>query len=256
LSEFQLLILVGAAEPVAFFAYPGKPSRLATEGTQVIQVGNKSDDLVGALRMLAEELGVDTEPPAVLPMHETMPLPTGQLDGDAVSAILAMYLPEEAIVCYEGNLTGKRLFACSEQSAPHDFLSVTGGSLGCSLPLAVGASIACPNRKVIAFVSDGSALYVPQALWTHARENLDVLTIILANRSYAILLGELQNLGVNQVGQNASRMMSLSEPAPDWVKIAGGLGVDATSVRTCEEFSEVLSHSLRRHGPILIECLI
>ena len=123
-------------------------------------------------------------------------------------------------MCNEGSITGRRFYGFSEQAPPHDFLSVTGGSIGFGIPLAVGAAIACPDRKVITYVSDGSGLYTLQGLWTQARENLDVLTVVLANRAYAILLAELQNLGVNDIGRNATRMMSLTDPAPDWVHLA------------------------------------
>ena len=210
LRDIDLLILVGVPEPVAFFAYPGKPTRLVREGCEVLSLGGRGDDLASALEALAGELDA-AEP--IARVARTFPddsLPQGQLTGDAVSAILARQLPEGAIVCNEGNITGRRFYGFSEQAPPHDFLSVTGGSIGFSMPLAVGAAIACPNRKVITYVSDGSGLYTLQALWTQAREDLDVLTVVLANRAYAILLAELQNLGVNEVGRNATRMMSLT----------------------------------------------
>jgi hypothetical protein len=73
---------------------------------------------------------------------------------------------------------------------------------------------------------------------------------------YAILLGELRNLGVNEVGHNATRMMSLEDPAPNWVELANGMGVEATSVRSCTQFADVLATALKRHGPFLIECVI
>lgn len=131
---------------------------MVAEGTQLVTLGNQSEDLVGALHILAAELGTDRPISIEAVPPDQMPSPAGPLDGDAVSAILAGHLPDDAIVCYEGNVTGRRLFGYSERSAPHDFLSVTGGSLGCSLPVAIGASIACPDRKVITYVSDGSAL--------------------------------------------------------------------------------------------------
>ncbi|MBV9287192.1 MAG: hypothetical protein JO288_05115 [Hyphomicrobiales bacterium] len=145
------------------------------------------------------------------------------------------------------------------KARPHDLLSVTGGSIGFSIPAGAGAAIACPDRKVITYVSDGSGLYTLQGLWTQAPESLDVLdvlTVVLANRAYAILLAELRNLGVNEVGRNAARMMSLTDPAPDWVKLPEGMGVEAVSARGCDEFSDMLVSALRRRGPFLIECLI
>jgi acetolactate synthase-1/2/3 large subunit len=254
LRDIDLLVLVGVPEPVAFFAYPGKPTRLLREGSAVLTLGGRGDDLAAALEMLAGELDATK---AITPVATTLPdAPRGELTGDAVSAILARQLPEGAIVCNEGSITGRRFYGFSEQAPPHDFLSITGGSIGIGIPLSVGAAIACPDRKVITLQSDGSGLYTLQGLWTEARENLDVLTVVLANRAYAILLAELKNLGVNEVGRNATRMMSLTDPAPDWVHLARGMGVDAASAQSCEEFSDILGSALKRRGPFLIECLI
>jgi acetolactate synthase-1/2/3 large subunit len=254
LRDIDLLLLVGVPEPVSFFAYPGKPTKLVRDGTVVIGLGARGDDLVGTLEALADELSATkVAKPIPAPLPDA---PNGPLSGDNVSAILARHLPEDAIVCNDSNISGRRFFGFSEAAPPHDFLGVTGGAIGISIPLAVGAAIACPERKVISYVSDGSALYTPQGLWTQARERLDVVTIVLANRAYAILLGELRNLGVNDVGRNATRMMSLDDPPPNWVKLANGMGVEAVSVQTCEAFSDVLGSALKRHGPFLIECVI
>jgi acetolactate synthase-1/2/3 large subunit len=255
LRDIDLLILVGTPEPVAFFAYPGKPSRIVKDGCVILTLGNQGDDLVAALQALASELDA-AKPVRLVAAPVPDALPQGQLTGDAVSAILARHLPEGAIVCNEGSITGRRFYGFSEQAPPHDFLSVTGGSIGIGIPLSVGAAIACPDRKVITYQADGSGLYTLQGLWTEARENLDVLTVVLANRAYAILLAELRNLGVNEVGRNATRMMSLTDPAPDWVHLAKGMGVEASSVQSCEAFSDILASAVRRRGPFLIECLI
>ncbi len=256
LRDIDLLVLIGAPEPVAFFAYPGKPARLVREGCVVLTLAGRADDLVGALEALAGELDATKAITLVAGTFPDASAPRGQLTGDAVSAILARQLPEGTIVCNESSITGRRFTGFSEQAPPHDLLSVTGGSIGIGIPLSVGAAIACPDRKVITLQSDGSGLYTLQGLWTEARENLDVLTIVLANRAYAILLAEMRNLGVTDIGRNATRMMSLTDPAPDWVHLAHGMGVDAASARSCEEFSDILGSALKRRGPFLIECLI
>jgi acetolactate synthase-1/2/3 large subunit len=256
LRDIDLLVLVGVPEPVPFFAYPAKPTRLLREGSLVLSLAGREDDLTAALEALAEELHASKPIRQIVTTFQNEPPPQGELTGDAVSAILARHLPECAIVCNEGSITGRRFYGFSEQAPPHDFLSVTGGSIGFSIPAAVGAAIARPDRKVITYVADGSGLYTLQGLWTQARENLDVLTVVLANRAYAILLAELRNLGVNEVGRNAKRMMSLTDPAPNWVKLAEGMGVEAVSVRGCEEFSDTLVSALTRRGPFLVECVI
>lgn len=255
LKDVEVLVLVGASEPVAFFAYPGKPSRLVPEGCKVIVLASRAEDQISALEALAAEVGAGNNLQVARPALEPLHL-TGPLSPDALGELLARQLPEGAIVCDEGITAAARFRALSHRAAPHDSLSVPGGSIGGGIPLSVGAAVACPDRKVVNLQADGSGLYTVQGLWTEARENLNVLTIVLANRAYAILQGELRNLGVNEVGRNATRMMSLGDPSIDWVKVAEGFGVEARRVETCEAFADVLSVAMRRTGPFLIECVI
>ena len=141
-------------------------------------------------------------------------------------------------------------------AAPHDYLQITGGAIGIGLPLATGAAIACPDRKVVCLQADGSAMYTVQALWTQAREGLDVTTVILDNRSYAILKGELANVGAGSTGRKADDMMELDRPALDWVSIARGMGVEAGRAGTMEEFNRLLAAGLRSQGPYVIDLLL
>ncbi len=154
------------------------------------------------------------------------------------------------------NGAGRMFYRLSQDAPPHDYLQLTGGAIGVGIPLAVGAAVACPDRKVIGMQADGSGMYTVQALWTQARENLDVITVILANRTYAILHGEMRNVGVNDFGRNAKRMLNLDEPALDWVSMARGMGVEAARVATAEEFVRAFRGALSRKGPFLIEALI
>ncbi len=255
LRGLEVLVLVGTPEPVAFFAYPGKPGRLVPDECRVVALASPAEDQVAALEALAHEIGAVSNMPVARPALEARQL-RGSLSADSLGEVLARQLPEGAIVCDEGVTSAARFRALSHQAAPHDVLSVPGGSIGGGMPLALGAAIACPDRKVVNLQADGSGLYTVQALWTEARENLNVLTIILANRAYAILQGELRNLGVNDVGRNATRMMSLGDPAIDWVQLASGFGVEARRVETCEAFADVLSAAMVRRGPFLIECVI
>lgn len=156
----------------------------------------------------------------------------------------------------EGVTGAARFRALAHQAAPHDTMSVTGGAIGIGIPLAIGAALACPDRKVINLQADGSALYTVQGLWTEARENLNVLTIILSNRVYAILKGELEALGVNHFGRNAERMMSLDQPALSWVRIAQGFGVEAVRAETIAQFRDAVAVGMARVGPFLIECVL
>ena len=257
LADIDVLVLVGAPEPVAFFAYPGKPGRLVRKGCKVLTLARHGEDLKGALEALSDELSVRPSQPlpraSAASDHIT---PFGHLTEDAIAVMVAERLPDNAIVCDEGVTSARRFFELSAGSAPHDYLMNTGGSIGCGIPLATGAAIACPDRKVINLQADGSGMYTVQGLWTQARENLDVVTIIFANRAYAVLQAEMRNVGVNGIGENARRMMDLDQPALDWVLIAKGMGVDAAGAHSCEQFADLFESALRHRGPFLIEAII
>jgi acetolactate synthase-1/2/3 large subunit len=257
LRDVDVLIVVGAKVPVAFFAYPGKPGRLVRDDCEVIELARIGQDLRGALAWLADELGVGPGAPAtVVASRPNEPLPAGQLTSDAISIAVARLLPENAIICDESVTSGRRFFGLSQHAAPHDYLQLTGGAIGIGIPLAAGAAVACPDRKVIGLQADGSGMYTVQGLWTQARENLDVVTIVFSNRAYAILQGEMRNVGVNRFGRNAQRMLSIDEPALDWVAMARGMGVEAGRAATVEEFVKLFEGALSRRGPFLIEAMI
>lgn len=256
LKDIDLLVLVGAVEPVAFFAYPGKPSRLLNAAAVAMPLADRGEDQLGALQALAAQLGGIAGHTTIHRSALEAAEPSGPLTADAVGELLARRLPEQAIVCDEGMTSATRFRALAAWAAPHELLTVAGGSIGLGIPMAVGAATACPDRKVVNLQADGSALYTVQGLWTEARENLDILTLILSNRSYAILWGELHNLGVNEVGRNATRMMSLDNPPLDWVQLARGFGVEAERVDSCEALARLLPAAMRRRGPFLIECVI
>ena len=183
-------------------------------------------------------------------------LPTGRLTPDAVATAVAALMPDNAIICDESVTSGRQLFRFIGAAAPHDYLQLTGGAIGSGLPMAAGAAIACPDRKVMSLQADGSAMYTLQALWTMARENLDVLTIIFSNRSYAILRGELRQVGAGEPGRNAQRMLDLDNPALDWTALARGSGVEAARATDCETLVAHMKAALSRRGPFLIEAVI
>ncbi|MBR8653910.1 acetolactate synthase large subunit [Achromobacter sp. Marseille-Q0513] len=257
LKDARRLVLAGARAPVGFFAYPGKPSLLAPPDCAQVVLATQEQDLTQALEWLADELGIADDAPRLAAPAPTYEVPaSGKLTGAAVNILVAHTLPEQAIVCDESITQGREFPLYSVSSAPHDWLMLTGGAIGIGLPLATGAAVACPDRKVVTLQADGSGMYTLQALWTQARENLDCLTIILANRSYATLHGEMKNVGVLEPGRNARRMLDLQEPHLEWVPLARGMGVDAVSVDTIEGFADALRAGLKRRGPFLIEALI
>jgi len=165
-------------------------------------------------------------------------------------------LPENAIVADEGNTEGFLVSLFCAGAPPHDWLSNTGGSIGIGLPLAVGAAVACPDRKVVCLDGDGSAMYTIQALWTQARENLDVVNVILSNRSYRILNIELQRVGAESAGERARNLLDIGRPDLDFVAIATGMGIPAVRVEDAAELSRELARAMRERGPHLIEAVM
>jgi acetolactate synthase-1/2/3 large subunit len=258
LVDIDYLILIGAQIPVGFFAYPGKPGRLIHDGCEIATLAIPGDDLPGTITALAEELGATKSAPAYIaaPRKETSALPTGTLDADKVCAIVSTLLPENSIICDESVSSGRTFYADCHSAPQHDYIQLTGGAIGEGIPLAIGAAVACPDRKVIGMQADGSGMYTVQGLWTQARENLDIVTVIFANRTYAILHGEMRAVGVNDFGKNAKLMLNLDQPALDWVSMAQGMGVEAARATTAEEFTKLFKGALGRKGPFLIEAVI
>ncbi len=249
------LVLVGARSPVSFFAYPGKPSDLVPAGCHVHHLGDETTDVEAALDILAGELGV-TEQSCRHQQHEVPGLPDGALTAQSLAVVLGALLPEGAIVSDEGNTLGLFAPGATACSPPHDWLCLAGGAIGQGLPVAVGAATACPDRPVIAFEADGSALYTLQSWWTMARSGLDVTTVVLRNGSYAVLNMELQRVGAHAGGPAAKRMLDLTDPDLDFVALAAGMGVPGEKVDTADGFAVALRRALAAPGPRVIEAIV
>jgi acetolactate synthase-1/2/3 large subunit len=252
LAKFRHIILVDAKTPVAFFAYPGKPSLLAPKDAQIHVLTEPGQDTFHALEWLADELDARETAPVRSPLAPPAQA-TGAITPDALAVSIAALLPEEAIVIDESITTGRRFFKPAHMARPHDWLQNMGGSIGIGLPLATGAAVACPDRKVVCLEADGSGMYTLQALWTQAREGLDVTVLVFANRSYAILKSELVNVGAQDAGPKALSMLDLGRPDLDWVSLARGMGVPATRVEMMDEFNRAFAVGLAAGGPYLIE---
>ncbi len=255
LQSYEQFILAGAQIPVAFFAYPGKPSLLTPEGSSVKTLATVDDCALTALKSLADKLNAAPEP-RERPVRVELPEPTGPLTPQAVGNSLNILLPEQAILSDEGVTCGFDSFICTESAAPHDWLTLTGGAIGQGLPLSLGAAVACPNRKVVALQADGSAMYTVQALWTMAREKTDVTVVLLNNRSYAILNLEMARVGAGQPNDKMRSMLNLSPPLIDWVHIAQGMGVRASRAQTADEFHQEFAKAMKMKGPCLIEAVM
>jgi acetolactate synthase I/II/III large subunit len=253
LDGMRHLVLVDAKAPVSFFAYPEKPSYLVPDGCEVHVLASDAEDAVGALEHLADVVGggEPTLQPAQRPER-----PTGDLTGEAVANAIGALLPEDAIVSDEANTQGLWVAAATAGAPPHDSLTLTGGAIGQGLPVATGAAVACPDRKVLCLEADGSAMYTLQSLWTQAREGLDVTTVIFNNRSYAILNLELSRVGAQSSGPKAHDMLDLSRPDLDFAALAEGMGVPAARATTADELVTALEHGLAEPGPYLVDAVL
>ncbi len=256
LKDTRELVLAGAKSPVSFFAYPGKPSVLVPEGCKVTRLASAEDDLEQGLEALADAVGARRTPPAHVNELRRPALPTGTVTPEGIATVLAALLPENAIVADESVTSGRNLGPFMANAAAHDWLNICGGSIGWAMPIATGAAIAAPDRKVVALEGDGSGMYTLQALWTMARENLDVTVIVLANRAYHILRGELQAMGAGTPGQRAKDMLTLDRPNLDWMSLARGHGVEGGRAATLEELADQLKRGFARKGPYLVEVLL
>ena len=252
LKEFRQLILVGASAPLSYFAYPDKNCVLTSPECSIHTLATPAADCVGALESLA----------AALSLRGTQwfgaqaaraPVPTGPLTLPGLAAAVGALLPENTIVVDESMTSGRGMMAATRGAPPHDWLANTGGSIGIALPLAVGAAVACPARRVLCLSADGSGMYTAQALWTMAREGLNVTTVIFANRVYGVLQREFSNLGFGNPGPRARKLFEIGNPDLDWVALAKGMGVPGARITSLEAFGKALRKGFESEGPTLIE---
>ena len=256
LAGLDHLILAGASAPVSFFAYPGRASDLVPAGCPVTVLADRDQDVEAALDLLADQVAAGASPVVGDAVRPPGPPPAEPLTAISLANTIAASLPEHAIVVDEANTSGFALPMALARAPRHTLLTLTGGSIGQGLPAATGAAIAAPDRPVLSLEADGSALYTIQALWTQAREQLNVTTVLINNAAYAILRMELARTAAGQAGERASRMLDLSDPTPDFTQISTGLGVPATRVTTAAELDRALRLAYAEPGPHLIEAIV
>ena len=255
LDGYEHLVLVDAKAPVSFFAYPGKKSYLVPDGCMAHTLAEPHEDAVATLRALVDAVGASGAAPRVQSAGRP-DLPKGKLNAAKACQAIGALLPENAIISDEAQTSGIKLPVSTAGAPRHTVLTLTGGAIGQGLPVALGAAVASPERPVLALVGDGSAMYTIQALWTIAREGLDVTTVIFNNRSYGILNIELERVGAETIGPEAKAQLDLAEPAIDFVSMAQGMGVPAQRVARAEDFSAALKRAFASRGPFLIDAVV
>ncbi|HEX3756610.1 MAG TPA: acetolactate synthase large subunit [Rhizomicrobium sp.] len=255
LAGLEQIVLVGAPPPVTFFAYPDRPSWMTPEGCALLTLANPHEDAVAALTALAEALGA---PKTYMPVKVArLDLPqAGALNSFSMGQIMTRFLPENAIIPEDAVTSSLGMHYSLVHAPIHDTLYLTGGAIGGALPMATGAAVACPDRKVIGISGDGAAAYTLQALWTQAREKMDVTTVICANKSYAVLNVELARAGVSNIGPKVQQMLDLHDPELDWVSLARGMGVEASRAASTDDFARQFEDAMNNKGPRLIEAVI
>lgn len=251
-KEFRQIILVGADAPRAYFAYPGKDTSFLPSECRIHTLASAGEDRVNALAAVAEAFPSQiAASPASQPERPNPPC--GEISLSGLAAVVGAILPENVIVIDESMTSGRGMMAATRAAPHHDWLGNTGGSIGIALPLAVGAAIACPDRRVLCLTADGSAMYTLQALWTMAREGLNVTIVVFANNDYSVLKREFSYLGVGQPGQRARDLFEIGRPDLDWVHMAKGMGVPGIHVNSLDEFANALREGFKGEGPKLIE---
>jgi acetolactate synthase-1/2/3 large subunit len=255
LDGVDLMVFAGTTTPVAFFAYPDRPSVLTPEGCATLTLAERAEDAAAGLAALADALGAPAEGP-VQPQKLPDAAPGGDLNAYHVGTSIARHMPEGAIVCDDAVTSGAGVAAAAATARPHEVLALTGGAIGIGLPLAVGAAVAAPDRKVLSLNGDGAAMYTVQALWTMARENLDVTVVVFANHTYRILNVEMTRTGAGEAGPSARKLLDLGDPDIDWIPIAKGMGLPSVSCATAEAFEKAFAGAMAQRGPMFIEAVI
>ncbi|PXX92393.1 acetolactate synthase large subunit [Marinobacter vulgaris] len=254
LTDIEHLILVDAKAPVSFFAYPGKQSYLVPDTCKVHTLAAPDQDITASLDKLIEVLGASQAEPR-LQSARRPGRPRGKLTAEKVCKAVGHLMPDNAIIVDEGITSSLMLSMMTEGAPRHDLITLTGGAIGQGLPNAVGAAVACPGRPVLALIGDGTAMYTIQALWTMAREQLDVTTFIFNNASYSVLNIELERVGAERAGTKAKSQLDLRGPVLNFAEMALGMGVHAVRVDTAEDMNKALEYALSMPGPHLIEVM-
>lgn len=255
-SDYEQLILVGALPPVSTFAYRNSAMFKAPDSCDVWTLASADHDVHHALADLVEALDAGATEP-VLGERIVAEVAEGTLTAAAIGKSVNVLMPEGAIMVDEAATAGLELYLETGTAAAHEYLyAIPGAAIGGGLPVALGAAVACPDRKVIALQADGSAMYTNQALWSIARENCDVTIVILKNDAYAVLNVELARVREEDATPKMLSMLELDKPTLNWVQIGEGMGVPSVAVDSAEAFHAAFETAMSEKGPRLIEATI
>lgn len=260
LGQYRGFVLIGMQEPVTFFGYSGIPGFLIRKDQITISLTPKMQNPLEAIRILADALGTANKP--ATPNHgseKRSPFPApagGPLTPENICLTIAALMPDRAILVDEGLTTSIPLYSMTKDLSPHSYLTIAGGSIGYGMPCATGAALACPDRTVINIQADGSAAYTMQALWTQARERLNVKTLICSNRGYNIIRVEMARAGITSMGPGAKALTDIKDPDLNWSKIAEGMGVPAVAVDSVESLRTGIARIMSEKGPGLIDMAV
>lgn len=254
LDRFKNIILVNSNPPVGFFGYPGMPSIQHNPQAQFYVLSRTDQDPIEALEGLVKALGA---PEVAMPDPGPRPkAASGAPTPEGLAQTLAALMPENAIVSDESVSYGRGFYQFTHAAPAHDWLHLAGGAIGDGMPVATGAALgAKKQRRVINLQADGSAMYSLPSLWTQAREQLPVTTILLNNSKYNILIGEYTKVGATP-GDTAMSMLDLGNPGLSWVQLANGMGVEAARATTLDECADLMKSSFGKTTPFLIELMI
>lgn len=258
LARFDDLVIIGTGQPVLSFAHPTYKSVLVPDSVHVTKLASAEDDVTGTLKALSAAVGAPSAE-AIAPLlaqRQHFDLATGALTAEAIGRAINKFMPAGAIISDEAGTAGGGTYPFTAKAEPHDCLFLTGGSIGQGLPVALGAAMARPDRKILNLQADGSAAYTVQALWSMAREKCDVTVVIFSNRQYGILMRSIGMYAIPGMPNRVPDLFDLSNPDINWAQVAEGMGVEGHVCRTAEEFNRIFQDCMRRKGPQLIEAVM
>jgi benzoylformate decarboxylase len=173
-------------------------------------------------------------------------------------AALREVLPENAVVVSEALSAELEVMSLLDLKNAGDFYGSRGGGIGQGIPGGVGVKLAHPDRPVVVLSGDGSALFTLQTLWTAARHNIPVIFVILNNRSYRILKGNLDRYRdfFSVSGPLRYPFMDLTDPEIDFVSLAAGFGVEGVRIESPEQVGPAVDEALAKNKPYLLDVIL